>query len=113
MLRHKRTGQSLVLVVALIVAMLPVVTAVPLAGAAAGETYVVLYKQRAVPADAATRIARAGGTLVVSYDAIGVAVAESSSPTFAAALRTDARIEGVAASNKPVAKVDPLEAEAG
>ena len=111
MLRQKRMNQPLMLVVALVIAVLPAVTAAPPTEAAAGETYVVLYRQHAVPADAATRIARAGGRLVVSYDAIGVAVAESSSPTFATALNNDSRIEGVVVSNRPVAKVGPLEAE--
>jgi hypothetical protein len=52
--------------------------------AAAGtmQTYVVLYKAQAVPANAATTIARAGGTHVYTYDAIGVAIARSDDPLF-------------------------------
>lgn len=99
------------LVVTLIVALFPAAAGVAPVRAATGETYIVLYRQQAVPADAAGVIERAGGTLVVSYDAIGVAVARSSSTTFAVALNRDARIEGVAASNKPVATVGPLETE--
>src|SRR4051794_28814932 len=46
------------------------------------QTYLVVYNQSAVPADAASSVARAGGQLVYSYDAIGVAVATSASPAF-------------------------------
>jgi len=59
------------------------------------QTYLVLYKQSSVAADA---IAKAGGTLVYSYDAIGVAVARSDNPTFAGDVSADGRVEGAAAS---------------
>ena len=52
----------------------------------ATETYIVLYQQQAVPANAAATIARAGGTLVYAYGQIGVAIARSSSSTFRTAL---------------------------
>jgi subtilisin family serine protease len=63
--------------------------------AGAQQTYLVLYKQPAVAADA---IANAGGTLVYSYAQIGVAIARSDSPTFASDLGQDGRIEGAAAT---------------
>lgn len=81
--------------------------AVPVVQASESQTYVILYRSHDVAADAATRIARAGGTLVVAYDEIGVAVARSSRSNFASNLMTDRRIEGVAASNTPVASVGP------
>jgi lantibiotic leader peptide-processing serine protease len=59
------------------------------------QTYLVLYKQSSVAADA---IANAGGTLVYSYDAIGVAIARSDNPTFAGDVSADGRVEGAAAS---------------
>ncbi len=46
------------------------------------ENYIVLYKEGAVPKDAAVQIAKAGGTLVKSYDEIGVAIARSEQPEF-------------------------------
>src|SRR5262249_14408081 len=61
--------------------------------------YLVLYKQASVASDAITR---AGGTLVYSYDAIGVAVAHSDNPSFALDVAADGRVEGAAAS-APVA----------
>ena len=53
--------------------------------APSGSKYVVMYKSNGVPANAAAGIAKAGGTLVASYGEIGVVVAESASPSFAAA----------------------------
>jgi lantibiotic leader peptide-processing serine protease len=66
--------------------------------AGAGSTYVVLYKGSAVPANAATTIAKAGGTLVYSYDEIGVAIARSTSSSFADQLANDKKIEGASAT---------------
>jgi subtilisin family serine protease len=82
----------------------------PAAGTtAAGEaTYLVMYKGGDVPANAASRIEAAGGTLVAGYDEIGVSVARSGSSNFAAAVAGDSRVEGVSASNRPVAHVGPL-----
>jgi lantibiotic leader peptide-processing serine protease len=62
------------------------------------ETYLVLYKAEAVPADAASKIATAGGTLVAGYNAIGVAVARSGSAAFRSNLLQDKRVEGVMAT---------------
>jgi subtilisin family serine protease len=62
------------------------------------ETYIVLYRQEALPADTESRINRAGGVLVVAYGQIGVAIARSDSPSFRTALLRDSRIDGVAAT---------------
>jgi subtilisin family serine protease len=74
------------------------VAVLPNAGSAAGETqtYLVLYRQEAVPGDAASAISRAGGTVVASWPEIGVVTVRSASTTFAATLRRDGRVEGVA-----------------
>jgi subtilisin family serine protease len=77
------------------------------------ETYLVLYKQQAVPADAATRIAKAGGSLVTAYDAIGVAVARSNNSAFSNRLATDSRVEGATATTKFASKLEPAQADAG
>jgi subtilisin family serine protease len=81
------------------------------AAAAAGETqtYIVLYRNASAE-DAAARVARAGGTLVVNHAAIGVVVARSSQLDFAARMRADNRVEGVAVS-KQVGAMGPLAAE--
>jgi len=66
------------------------------AGAAAN--YIVLYKGQAVPKDAASTIRAAGGSLVYSYDQIGVAIASSSNASFRANLLKDNRIENASAT---------------
>jgi lantibiotic leader peptide-processing serine protease len=72
----------------------------PSAGTAATatKTYVVLYRGMGVPADAARIISQAGGKLVYRYDAIGVAIAQSISPSFARTIVKDQRVEGASAT---------------
>jgi subtilisin family serine protease len=76
----------------------------------AGETstYLVLYKKTDTPASVSSDVARAGGTLVIAYDEIGVAVARSSSSSFASNLERDSRIEGVASTAGFAVKVEDL-----
>jgi len=62
------------------------------------QRYIVLYKQPAVPADAASVIAKAGGTLVYRYDQIGVAIARSDSASFRAELLKDSRVENTSST---------------
>ena len=80
--------------------------------AAAGETqtYLVLYKGLSVPADAASRVSAAGGTLVAAYHAIGVAVARSDSATFRTSLKADNAIAEVASTAKSGVRLAPEEA---
>jgi len=68
------------------------------AQAIATETYIVLYQQNAVPATAGKSISAAGGTLIASYSQIGVAVATSSDPAFAANMQGVKGVQGVAAT---------------
>ncbi len=70
------------------------------------ETYIILYAQQAVPADAAAAIANAGGTLAASYDAIGVAVARSDNSAFRGSLLLDTRIENVSATTRFAVRQD-------
>jgi subtilisin family serine protease len=88
------------------------VAALALASTALGQNYVVLYKQQAVPADAAQTIAKAGGTLVYTYNQIGVAIANSDSASFRASLLKDARIENAAGTAGYVTQVDGGSADA-
>lgn len=87
--------------------------AAPQGSAAASQTYVVLYKGTAVPADAARSIARAGGELVIAYDQIGVAIARSSSSSFRDAIARDSRVEGASSTAKLGSKINDVETEAG
>jgi subtilisin family serine protease len=70
------------------------------ATALAAENFVVLYQKNSVPADAAAAVARAGGQLVASYGAIGVVIARSDQPGFAAAVRQGRGVQGAAATSR-------------
>jgi subtilisin family serine protease len=87
---------------AVALAVLAVATVVAIGASVASadstSTYIVLYKGSSVPADAAKTIQNAGGTLATSYNAIGVAIARSTSSSFADNLSKDARIEGVSST---------------
>ena len=76
--------------------VLAIVIGATLVGASVADAarYIVLFNGRSVPASAERSIAQAGGTLVYSYDRIGVAIADSADPDFLA--RLDGR-KGVAA----------------
>jgi subtilisin family serine protease len=69
------------------------------ANASATQTYIVLYKQSALPANVESTIRNAGGTLVAAYSEIGVAIARSDSTSFRQSLLSDSKIEGAAASD--------------
>jgi lantibiotic leader peptide-processing serine protease len=71
------------------------------------QTYLVLYREAAVPADATSVIARAGGTLVSSYGAIGVAIARSDSTSFRSALLKDSRVENASATAAFASRLSP------
>jgi subtilisin family serine protease len=71
------------------------VTALVMASSADAARYVIVYDRQNVPADAAERIARAGGQLVAEYDAIGVAVAAGPEATFANRVARDDRVKAV------------------
>jgi len=62
------------------------------------QSYVVLYKSNAVSSDAATVIANAGGSLVYSYDKIGVVIASSDNELFRDNLLSNSRIQGVSST---------------
>ena len=72
--------------------------ATPAAAAGQNQTYLIVYKNLSVPAKLAKSVSDAGGTLVASYDAIGVAVVRSANPTFAPKLRGDTSVASVAAT---------------
>lgn len=80
------------------------------AGAATESTYVVLYHEGASSSNAANTIASAGGTVVANYSQIGVVIARSSSSGFAAALKQNGAVEGVAATTGLGVQVAPDQA---
>jgi subtilisin family serine protease len=89
------------------------VAALAFAGTASAQNFIVLYKQQAVSAGMANTIQQAGGTLVYSYNQIGVAIASSSSPTFRAdLLAKDSSIENVAGTTGFATKLNDVESTA-
>src|SRR6476661_5065775 len=92
-----RRFRRLLLAGALVLASAPMIGA-QTAHSSSEQTYLVVYNQQAVPAGADQTISQAGGTVVATYGAIGVAVVRSSSTTFSGNLMQDTRIEGVSAT---------------
>src|SRR4051812_18763476 len=70
--------------------------AVPSALGANPQTFIVLYKQEAAPADAKASVQRAGGTLVAAYSQIGAVTARSPTPASRETLPLDSRVGGAA-----------------
>jgi subtilisin family serine protease len=70
----------------------------PVAAAGQKSTYLVVYGKSSVPTGATASIQAAGGTVVATYDAIGVVVARSDSGTFQASLQKNDQVAGVVAT---------------
>ncbi|HWO46396.1 MAG TPA: S8 family serine peptidase, partial [Methylomirabilota bacterium] len=90
--------RRLMLAASFLLAAAPAFTTVQTAQAGVQQTYLVVYHDQALPADAAATIAGAGGVVVATYGDIGVAVATSDSTAFRDKLIKDSRIEGVSAT---------------
>jgi subtilisin family serine protease len=60
------------------------------------ETYLVVYKAGASSQDAQSLVQGAGGSLVVNYDQIGIAVAKSNHTDFTSKVLIDSRVDAVA-----------------
>jgi len=81
------------------------------ASTASADSFVVLYKGNAVPASASADVQKAGGTYVVGYDQIGVAIARSQSASFASKMSNDRRVEGVSSTAGFASKLEEPSAE--
>src|SRR5215213_6876690 len=81
-----------------LVAAAALVCSLGFAAAASADSFVVLYKGKAVPASAKADVQKAGGTFVYGYDQIGVAIARSDSASFASSIAKDRRVEGVSST---------------
>ena len=92
----RRVGVPLALV-GLVTGFSPLAATVT-AHAGTMQNYIVLYGGSAVPADAAASIARSGGSLVYSFDQIGVAIARSDNANFRANIVKDTKVEGASAT---------------
>jgi subtilisin family serine protease len=88
-------------------------TASTSSSAGAAANYVVLYKGTAVPKDAASTIAAAGGSLVYTYGQIGVAIARSDNASFRDNLLKDNRIENASATAGFATQLPNAQVDAG
>src|SRR5438105_1662248 len=98
-LSHLRIATAGMLIIAAAIACLAATTT-PLVRAVSAQTYIVLYKTQSVSMDAANAIAKAGGVVVASYNAIGVVIARSDNDAFRSNLIKNSAIQGVAATEK-------------
>jgi subtilisin family serine protease len=87
--------------------------AVPAGTTGATETYLVVFKGSSSPANAASTVSRAGGTVVADYSQIGVLVARSDNTAFGERLRADSRVEGAAATTDFATTLEDVEAAEG
>src|SRR5439155_20054326 len=101
---HLRIATAGTLIMAAAIAFLAK-TNTALVGAGSAKTYIVLYKTQSVSADAANAIAGPGGTLVATYDAIGVVIARSDNDAFRSNLMKNSAVQGVAATEKFATKL--------
>jgi len=82
--------------VPLAAAVLCLFSVVSSATASEAKRWLIIYNQHnSIPNGAAAEIQSAGGTVVARIDQIGVALAESSDPNFAAAMATKTHVSGV------------------
>src|SRR3954468_2791057 len=73
------------------------------------QNFIVLYKQSAVPADAASSMQKAGGSLVYSYPQIGVVIASSNSASFRDSLLKDNRVENASGTAAYVTRLNDVD----
>ncbi|RBY97302.1 peptidase S8 [Blastococcus sp. TF02-8] len=86
-------------------------TAAPAGSTGPAQTYLVVFKGSASPADAARTVAAAGGSVVTDYRQIGVLVARSGNAAFADRVEADRRVEGVSATAGYATRLEDVEAE--
>jgi subtilisin family serine protease len=88
-----------------------VLAAAVLVPSAFGQNFIIVYKGHSVPADSATRIEKAGGTVVATWDQIGVVVARSDSASFRDNVIKDNRVDGASGTAAYATKVEPFDTE--
>jgi lantibiotic leader peptide-processing serine protease len=101
--------------VGLLIAAALAATGAPASAATQGaaSTYIVLYRDGASSAGAAATVSHAGGTLVANYSQIGVVIARSSDPNFAATVRQNGNVAGAARTGGFATKVSDVMASSG
>ena len=99
----------------LLIATASAAVAAPASAATQGgdSTYIVLYNDGASSAGAAATVRGAGGTLVANYSQIGVVIARSSDPNFAAAVRQNGNVAGADRTDGFATKVSDVAGDSG
>jgi subtilisin family serine protease len=99
----------------LLIATASAAAAAPASAAAQGadSTYIVLYQDGASSADAAATVDSADGALVANYSQIGVVIARSSDPNFAAAVQQNSHVAGAARTDGFATKVSDVMTSSG
>src|SRR5262249_8467935 len=99
----------------LLIATASTAAAAPASAAAQGadSTYIVLYQDGASSADAPATMGSADGALVANYSQIGVVIARSSDPNFAAAVQQNSHVAGAARTDGFATKVSDVMATSG
>jgi subtilisin family serine protease len=103
--------------VGLLIATASAAAAAPASASAATQggnsTYIVLYHDGASSAGAAATVGGAGGTLVANYSQIGVVIARSSDPNFAATVQQNGNVAGAARTDGFATKVSDVMSTSG
>src|ERR1700736_306716 len=84
---------------ALVVGVTPATSTIGASAATTPQTYIVLAKQENVSARLLSQLRLQGGTIVASYDAIGVVVVRSGDTQFAGRAQKNLDVEGAANTN--------------
>src|SRR5215470_19308950 len=111
----RSTRVKAVLVSAGLVIATVTAAAAPASAATQGaeSTYIVLYRDGASSAGAAATVSNAGGTLVANYWQIGVVIARSSDPNFAATVQQDGNVAGAASTDGFATQVSDVMDDSG
>jgi|tagenome__1003787_1003787.scaffolds.fasta_scaffold20984899_2 subtilisin family serine protease len=87
-------------------------TAAPTGTSGSLENYLVVFKGSQSPADAASIVTKAGGTVVKNYSQIGVLVAKSTNTAFGQTMRANNKVDGASATAKYATKLDDEQVDA-
>jgi subtilisin family serine protease len=98
MTRFQASRRLAILASVAMVALLLTVPGVRAADTGTAQTYLVVFRAQALPANAAASITAAGGTVVQSYPQIGVVIARSSSSSFRSSVMRNGAIQGASAT---------------
>jgi subtilisin family serine protease len=87
-------------------------TAAPVGTTGPTETYLVLFKGSSSPANAASIVTAAGGTVVANYAKIGVLVARSDDTAFDDTMQANNKVEGASATTDFATKLESVAVDA-